>query len=69
MERNALQFAINKFNIPQYLPPEQKESNIYLEVQAVILEKKSKFELDINRMYVALLLYNAITINFIKLIN
>ena len=49
-ERINLQFSINRHKIPQYLPPVQKESNIYLEVQAVILDKKSEFEFDINRM-------------------
>ena len=49
-DRNFYRFYINKHNIPQYLPPVQKDSNIYMEVQAVILEKKSKFEFDINRM-------------------
>ncbi len=47
-----MQFAISKYKIPQYLPPVQKDSNIYLEVQGVILEKKSKFEFEINRMLV-----------------
>ena len=49
MERNGLQFEISKFKIPQYLPPEEKDSNIYMDIQAVILAKGSKFELDINQ--------------------
>ena len=49
-ERIYLQSLISKNKVPQYLPPVQKESNINLEIQGVILQKKSKFEFDINRM-------------------
>ena len=50
MERNGLQFFINKYNIPQYLPPVEKESNFYVDLHSIILEKDSVYELYINRM-------------------
>ena len=52
MERYILQFEISMFKIAQYLPPVEKDSNIYLEMQAIVLEKNSALEFIINRMYV-----------------
>ena len=67
MERWTLQFAISMFKIAQYLPPVEKDSNIYLDMQAIILEKDSEFEFIINRMYVIISMH-IINMNLVFLV-
>ena len=50
MERNGLQFFINKYNIRQHLPPIEVDSNFKIAIHGVIMEKGFVYESFINRM-------------------
>ena len=50
-ERNSMQFFLEQGKVPQYLPPTNKDSNIYLELQAAVIRKKYEHERGINYKY------------------
>ena len=48
-ERMLMQYYIYHFDIPQYLPPSYKDSNFYLDIQGVAMQKGSEMEFAINK--------------------
>ena len=49
LERMAMQYYLFLFDIHQYLPPSYKDSNFFLDIQGVAMQKGSDMEFAINK--------------------
>ena len=47
-ERISMQYSISKFKVQQYLPPSFKDSNFFVDLQAMIFKTGFKFENTFN---------------------
>ena len=46
--RTGMQYSINKYGIKQYVPPSYKDSNFFINLQAMIFKTGFKFENTVN---------------------
>ena len=51
MEPMILEYNIQMMNIQQYLPPSYKDCNFFLDIQGLIMEKRSPLADGINKAY------------------